>query len=119
MSIQPRSISRSEKGTPIISEMTIAGSGAAKARTKSTGRGWATIPSISSSTIRSTWGRSSSTLRTVNARATSRRTRVCSGASRLIIKYGFRRTGRNTATPGSLVAARLNTGSDKTRFTSS
>ncbi len=33
--------------------------------------------------------------------------------------YGLRRTGRSVATPGSLVAARLNTGSVKTRFTSS
>jgi len=62
-------------GMPIISAMTMAGIGAAKARSSSTWPSPAN-PSISSLARRSMRGRSCSTLRETNARLTSARSRV-------------------------------------------
>lgn len=81
MSVQVRKVSRSRKGTPNSSQMTVIGSGKASASTRSARpSGAASIASRSSSVNSWTRGARDATRRAVKARATSPRSRVCCGA---------------------------------------
>lgn len=83
---QARKSSRSSKGTPSSSQITVIGRGNANASIRSTGSPSApraAMASSSSSVIASIRGRSASTRREVNALLTSLRSRVWSGGSEL------------------------------------
>jgi hypothetical protein len=76
---QVRNFSMSAAGTPSNSQITCTGSGREKLVIRSAGWGRAVNAPMSSLTIAATRGRSASIRRTVNALATSLRSRVCSG----------------------------------------
>ncbi|BCJ58821.1 hypothetical protein Jiend_22430 [Micromonospora endophytica] len=108
---------RSANGTPSSSQITWIGNGVAKCSTRSTGGPAATMASISSSAICRARGRSCSTRRAVNALATSRRSRVCSGGSIDRMPSPIcRGVSRGSSRP--TLAARLNLASPRTVRTS-
>jgi hypothetical protein len=101
---QGRSCARSDSGIPSISAMTATGRGSATTVSRSPPPA-ATSSPTSSDASRSTYGRSRSTVRGVNAFDTSRRIRVWSGGSRSSIPWSFS-TWNGSCSAGGAVRAK-------------
>ena len=119
MFAHPWNCSRSSNGTPSSSQIIVIGSGSATACTKSTGCSIFSIASSRPSTTSWARPRSACMRRAVNVALTSRRMRVCSGASipRIESSMGKNSDMRPTSVP--MVAARLKRGSASIERTSS